>query len=185
MESAIVVLVTGLIMGALARARLRQRSATEQGKLVHPTSTLVVGLVPIVLFLGIAIVSNTVGKNSTTTIWTTLGFIAFALMGVPLVLDYFFARHQLLADGMAYGGMLGKRGRFSWSQVTRVRYSQGAKWFVLDLHSGARVRISAMLLGLPEFAAALLAHVPRAFIDSASYEVLHDTAQGRPPSLWE
>jgi len=69
--------------------------------------------------------------------------------------------------------------------VTRVRYNEGAKWFVLDVHSGARIRISAMLLGLPEFAAAVLTHVPRNAIDEASYRVLDQTAQGKPPSLRE
>jgi hypothetical protein len=185
LEGVLVVIVTGLVMGWLAKARIRQRPTSEAGKLVHPASTLVIGLVPMAFFLGIAVISNTFGKNRTTTIWTTLAFIGFGALGLPLVLDYYFARHQVLADGMAYGSLFGKRGRFRWYEVARVRYNAAAKWFVLDLRSGSRVRISAMLRGLPEFAAALLAHIPRTVIDDASYRVLRETAEGKLPSIWE
>jgi len=185
LEGVLVAIATGLVMGGLAKARLRKRPATEASKLVPPKSFLLIGLFPIVFFLGIAVISNTVGKNSTTTIWTTLAFIAFAALGLPLVSDYYLGRHELFADGMVYGGMFGKRGRFVWSQVTRIRYNAGLKWFVLDLHSGARVRISVVLRGLPEFAAAVLAHVPRSVIEDATYGVLQETAAGNPPSVWE
>jgi hypothetical protein len=131
------------------------------------------------------VVSNTVGKNGSTTIWTTLGFVTFAMLGAPLVADYAFARHRVTDDGMQYGGMFGKRGSFRWSEVTRVRYGKVAKWFVVELHSGAKVRVSAMLLGLPEFALAVLANVPRSVIDNASYGVVCETAEGDPPSIWE
>jgi hypothetical protein len=184
-QAALVAVATGLVMGWLAKARLRQRPATETSTLMHPKSTLLLGLVPMVLLLGVALISNTVGRNSSTTIWTTLGCIAFASLGVPIISDYYFARHRLLDDGMAYGGMFGQRGQFRWSEVTRVRYGAVAKWFVIELSSGAKVRISAMLLGLPEFAIAILAQVPRNFIDDASYGVLCDTAEGNLPSIWQ
>jgi hypothetical protein len=184
-QAALVAVATGLVMGWLAKARLREHPATGKGQLIHPKATLVIGLVPMVLFLGIAVISNTVGKNGSTTIWTTLVFIALAALGVPLVSDYYFARHRLLDDGMTYGGMFGQRGHFRWSEVAHVRYGAVAKWFVLELSSGKKVRISAMLRGLPEFAAAVLAHVPRHVIDQASYDVLRDTAAGNPPSIWQ
>jgi len=184
-QGVLVVIVTGLVMGGVAKARMRKRPATEARKLVPPKSLLVIGLFPIVFFLGIAVISNTVGKNDSTTIWTTLGFIAFAALGVPVVSEYYCARHEVLEDGMLHGSMFGKRGRFAWSQITRMRYNAGMKWFVLDLHSGTRVRISAVLLGLPEFAAAALAHVPRSVIDDATYGILQETAAGNPPSIWQ
>lgn len=185
MEGVIVALATSLVMGGLAKARLRKRPAMEARKLVHPRSSLLLGLFTTVFFLGIALISNTVGKNSTSTIWTTLAFVAFAALGAPLVSDYYLGRHEILEDGMVYGGTFGKHGRFAWSQVTRIHYSTGLKWFVLDLHCGTRVRISAMLLGLPEFAAAVLAHVPRSVIDDATYGLLQETGAGNPPSIWE
>jgi hypothetical protein len=41
-------------------------------------STLLIGIVGLAFFGDIAVISNTAGKNNTTTIWTTLGFLAFA-----------------------------------------------------------------------------------------------------------
>ncbi|HYQ01858.1 MAG TPA: hypothetical protein VER96_24460 [Polyangiaceae bacterium] len=184
-QGVLVALLTALIMGGIAKARLRKRPTQEAGTLVHPKSSLVIALLTVVFFFGIALISNTVGKNSTTTPWTTLCFLGLGALGLPLVSDYYFGRHELVDGGMVYGGTFGKHGRFVWSQVTRLRYSRGLKWFVLDLHSGTKVRISLMLLGLPEFAAAVLAHVPRSVMDDATYGVLQETAAGNPPSVWE
>lgn len=65
-----------------------------------------------------------------------------------------------------------------------LRYSHSAKWFRLDLADGWVVRISAMLQGLPEFAAAVLAQVPPAAIDGDTRTVLEATARGELPRVW-
>jgi hypothetical protein len=101
-----------------------------------------------------------------------------------MVADYCFARHEVSDDGMEYGRMFGQRGSFRWSDVKRVRYGAGMKWFTIDLQSGKRVRVSAMLYGLPEFAQLLLDHVPAALIDEPARAVLTATADGSPPSIW-
>jgi hypothetical protein len=137
-----------------------------------------------VFFGGIAVISNTVGKNSTTTVWTTLGFLVFALASLPMIADYYFARHHVSELGMDYGRMFGQRGTFSWSDVKRVRYAPVMKWFAIELRSGSTVRVSAMLMGLPEFARILLAHVPKSAIDNETYTLLCETEQGKPPSVW-
>ena len=59
------------------------------------------------------------------------------------------------------------------------------KWFTLDRASGGRVRVSAMLTGLPEFARLVLVHAPPAAIDEATRGVLEETAAGRPPAIWQ
>jgi hypothetical protein len=71
-----------------------------------------------------------------------------------------------------------------WSDVRSLRYSQSAKWFRLDLADGRVVRISAMLQGLPEFAAAALTQVPPATIDGDTRMVLEATARGELPRVW-
>jgi hypothetical protein len=173
-----------LVMGWVARSRFRKRLDSDARTLAHPVSTLVIGLIGVTFFGGIAIISNTVGKNNTTTIWTTLIFIAFAFMSVPMIADYYFARHRVSDVGLDYGRMFGQRGAFGWSDVKRVRYASVMKWFAIDLHSGSTVRVSAMLTGLPEFARLLLAHVPRNVIDDEAYALLRETEQGKPPSVW-
>ena len=172
-------------MGWVARSRLRQRSDAERHLLVHPLSTLIVGAVGAVFFFGVAIVSNTIGKNATTTVWTTLGFMAFGFACVPMIADYFFARHRLSADGIEYGRMFGQRGSLRWSDIRRVWFAPAAKWFVLESTSGAKVRVSAMLIGLPEFARLVLLHVPKAAIESHTLAVLQATEEGNPPRIWQ
>jgi hypothetical protein len=150
----------------------------------HPASTLAIGTVGAVFFFGIAIVSNTVGKNSTSTIWTTLAFVFFGAMSLPMIADYLFARHRVSEIGINYGRMLGQRGVLDWSAVRSVRFAPIMKWFVLTPTSGQPVRVSAMLMGLPEFATQLLAHVPEDRIELHTREVLRQTRAGNPPSVW-
>ncbi len=173
-----------MVMGWVARSRFSKRPVSDAETLAHPVSTLVIGLIGVLFFGGIAVISNTVGKNKTTTVWTTLAFVAFALASVPMIMDYLFARHRVSERGMDCGRMFGQRGSFVWSEVKRVRYASVMKWFAIDLRSGSTVRISAMLMGLPEFAHMLLLHVPRSAIDDEAYVLLRDTEEGRPPSVW-
>jgi hypothetical protein len=173
-----------LVMGWVARSRFRKRPESDARMLAHPLSTLLIGVVGLAFFGGIAVISNTVGKNKTTTIWTTLAFLAFALASVAIIADYYFARHRVSELGMGYGRMFGRRGTFNWSDTKRVRYASAMKWFAIDLRDGSTVRISVMLMGLPEFARLLLAQVPRSVIDDEAYVILRETEQGSPPSVW-
>ena len=173
-----------LVMGWLARSRLRPRSSSSLHRLHHPASTLVVGLVCFVFFAGIAILSN-VYSNKTTTWWTTAIFVGFAVMAVPVVADYFFSRHELSDEGLRYGGLFGKRGYLRWSELRVVRYAPVMKWFRLETKTGKVARISAMLVGLPEFARLVLRHSPPDTIEQGALPVLRATAEGNPPPIWQ
>jgi len=177
-------LVMVVVMGWVARSRLRERPESERHTLRHPVSTLVIGVVVAAFFFGIAVISNTIGKNPTATVWTTLLFVAFGLASAPMIADYFFARHRVSERGIEYGRMFGQRGSLRWSEVRRVRFAPVMKWFVLETASGAKVRVSAMLIGLPEFAHFVLLHVPMEAIELETQVVLSETEQGRPPSVW-
>lgn len=173
-----------LIMGWLARSRKHRPRGAPAGLLIQPVATLIVGIVCSAFFLGLAIISNTIGKNSTTTLWTTLLFVGFALAGVPMISEYFLARHHVDQTGVQYGRMFGRGGSFRWSEVRRIRFSNSMKWFRLEMSSGVVVRISAMLIGLPEFATYVLAKVPSALIDEDAHQLLLQTRQGNLPRIW-
>lgn len=173
-----------VVMGWLAKSRLRQRPESERNTLRHPRSTLIIAIVVAVFFFGIAIIANTIGKNPTSTVWTTLLFIAFGFTSVPIIADYFFARHRVSESGIEYGRMLGQRGKLRWSDVQRVHFAPSMKWFVLEGSSGVKIRISAMLLGLPEFARFVLLHVPIEAIEPDTLAILRATEQGQPPNIW-
>jgi hypothetical protein len=171
------------VLGWVARSRHRARPDGDARRLAHPPSTLVIGILGIAIFGGAAIASN-MWPNETVSVWTTLTFVGLALLSVPVLADYFFARHELSEEGMQYGRMTGQRGSFRWSEVSRVRYAMKMGWFKLELKSGASVRVSAMLMGLPEFASLVLSHVPATVIDEPTRAVLEATAAGNPPNLW-
>lgn len=184
MQWTIWVIVMTLAMRWLAKSRTSKRPDSAIGTLVHPKSTLITGIIVASFFFGIAIISNTVGKNSTTTIWTTLCFIGFGLMGIPIITDYFFGRHQVTAEGIEYGRMFGQRGTIRWPDVSMVSYSAFMRCFVLKSQSGRKIRISAMLMGLPEFARLVLLNVSHGLIDDHAHLVLRKTEQGQLPNLW-
>lgn len=171
------------VMGWVARSRLKSSAKARSGQLHHPKSTLVVGEVCFVFFAGIAIVSN-VYANETTTWWTTALFVGFAAMAVPVVMDYFLSRHEVSEEGLRYGGLSGRRGHLRWAELQRVRYAPVMKWFRLEGGSGEVARISAMLVGLPEFARLLLRHAPAGTIEDDTLQILKATAEGNPPPVW-
>jgi hypothetical protein len=172
-----------LTMGWLARTRQRPRPPDQANLMVHPRSTLVIGVTATGIFLVVAILSA-LFPGDTGSPLITLGFVAFAGLGVPIICDYFFARHAINSDGIDYGRMFGGRGVLRWADVRRVRYSTLAKWFRLESADGDVVRVSAMLLGLPEFARAVLTHVVPANIDAQARPILEAAAEGRLPPIW-
>jgi hypothetical protein len=102
-----------------------------------------------------------------------------------LVLEYFIVRHRLTDEGIEYRRLFGQRGSLRWREVRSVGFSNVMKWFVLESYTGKAVRISALLMGLPEFARLVLAHVPRELIEANTQAILEETSQGRPPSIWQ
>jgi len=176
-------IVMAVVMAWIARSRLRTRPESNARRLVHPRSTLVIGLVCFLFFGAIAVISNVLANN-TTTWWTTTVFIGFALVSLLLVADYFVARHEVSEEGMSYGRLLGSRRFLKWSDLRFVRYAPVMKWFRLETRSGDVARISAMLIGLPEFARLILANAPAEAIEPGTLPILQATAHGNPPPVW-
>ena len=170
-------------MAWVARSRGRTRPASDAHRLHHPPSTLIIGIAGFLFFAAIAVVSN-VYANATTHWWTTAIFVGFALLALPVLGDYFAARHEVSEEGLRYGRLLGAGGYMRWAELTNVHFSDAMKWFRLESKSGEVVRISVMLMGLPSFAQLLLAHTPAGAIDRQTLPVLQNTAEGNPPSVW-
>jgi hypothetical protein len=176
-------LLMSLVMGWVARSRSRPRPTGSAQHLQHPTSTLVIGVACFLFFAAIAIVSN-VFANATTSWKTTAVFVGFALLALPIVGDYFAARHEVSEEGLRYGRLLGSGGYMAWTELKTIRFSEAMKWFRLESQSGKVVRLSVMLMGLPRFAQLLLAHAPPQSIEKNTLPVLQTTAEGNPPSVW-
>src|SRR5262245_56643094 len=80
-------LIMSLVMGWLSKSRFRAWPTSDAHRLTYPLSTLIMRLMCFVFFTSIAVVSNIVFPNRTTTWWTTSIFVGFALLSAPMILD--------------------------------------------------------------------------------------------------
>jgi hypothetical protein len=117
-------------------------------------------------------------KNSSSTIWTTLAFVGFGSLGIPMLADYCFARHRITERGIDYGSMFAVRRFMAWSEFKCVSFAPSMGWYLLESESGAKARISILLTGLKEFANQVLDHVPREKIEREACVELMLTASG-------
>jgi hypothetical protein len=173
-----------LVMRWIAKSRMRSAAEGDVVILRHPRTILVVGVLCGGGFGVIAILSALFpGKDGSPLI--SLVFVGFALLGAVILVEYIRVRHRLEPAGLRYQTFTGKRGLLEWSELACVSYSPSMKWFRLDGSRGEVVRVSASLMGLPAFASAVLKHVPSNKIESATTrEILEQTSNGNPPSLW-
>ncbi|TXH77398.1 MAG: hypothetical protein E6Q88_01395 [Lysobacteraceae bacterium] len=172
------------VMGWLGRARLKPRPVHEAGSLRHPRATLIIGLVTFGFFAALTVLSN-LFPNDTATWWTTAIFVGFALMGVPLIIEYVYARHAVSAAGLSYWTYFGGAKFMAWDTLREVRFTHAMRWFRVENSSGDVARLSVMLIGLPDFAAALLEYAPdTTVIDDETLAILQATAAGHPPPAW-
>ncbi len=175
-----------LFMLWLSRARLRKRPYPERDILAYPPILLVFGIIYFLFFLGFAVLMLLTIPNSAERLKFFLLFVAFSLGGLPIIAASLFERHRVSALGIEYSPLLGvgSGGYLPWSEVRRVKFSSFMRWFILEGYDGTKVRISVMMMGLPEFARYLLASVAPEAIGTRALHLLQQTAYGFPPKLW-
>ncbi len=173
-----------VVMRWLQRSRLEPRPGETDDVLRHPRSLLVIALACSGFFVTISILSVAFPDKEGPSLPITLGLLAFALLGLPLMAEYYRVWHRLERGGIRSQPLLSAERLVRWQDVQRVSYSQVMKWFVVKTTAGAVVRVSVMLVGLPSFASTVLSEVPPDRIDPAALPVLQQTAAGHPPPIW-
>lgn len=184
-------LVMSVVMGALGRSRMKQRTGDTSNVMRSPFAMLVVGGVCIIFFVILAILSQAFPGVDGHGVplkeanpWFAVFFFGFAALGLPIVISYYRERHLIGPEELQYR-TLTKEGVLWWRGVTKVRYSPSMKWFRLEGSNGEVVRISVALTGLPEFARMALEKIPPESIDAVTRALLTATAAGNPPSMWQ
>jgi hypothetical protein len=181
MESPMNFMMT-LIAKWLSNSRSPQRAPQQETLIRHPSSTLIFGVLGFIFFAGLGLVS--IGAGTITGWLMTALFFACVLFCVVLIADFFLSRHWLVDGGLEHRQLTKRRRRIEWADVTSVRFSSLNKWFVIETERGHVARISAMMIGLPAFANAVLAHVPESAIDEETRALLVNVAGGVLPELW-
>jgi hypothetical protein len=161
------------------KGQMKERTAEESRLLRLPRVVLIIGLTCFLGFSALEFASN-IFSNKTTTVWTTVAFLGFALLGLYLVAGYFLERHEVSEHGLTFGRVFRKQGYLSWVEVCSVRYSRDMNYFRLETHMGSVARISTLFMGLPEFAKLVLANVPLETIEPGTLPVLKAIANCSP-----
>lgn len=168
------------MMRWFARSRLRERPASQARELRQPPAILIVALLCLAMSVAMLVGSFTASGG---VIPFAVGS-AMTLLSLYLIADYYLARHGVDDQGMVYGRALGKGSTLRWDEVRRVGFNKRMNWYLLALESGATVRIYGTQMGLPEFAAHVLRHVPAARIEPRVHTMLEDAAQGKLHRIW-
>ena len=170
-----------LALGWLGRSR-KQRPQWVSGTLIlrYPKSVMIVGLADAVLFGGIA-AGLWLSPQRPDEGPTLLGLLSLCLLGVGIVLDCCRTRLDVSEAGVVSRTILGRLQTSLWMDVRLVRYERALKWFRVELRNETSFRVSAMLVGLPQFAQLLLASTPSAEIDDETRGILRDGASGLLP----
>ena len=175
--------IMSVTVGWLSWSRQRRHTSKDRNVLEYPHSQLIVGVVCSGFFLTLTVLSLLYPNTTGSPLISSL-FFGFSCAGAYLIAQFFYVRHRLEPSGLQYRTLVCGHGFLRWGDVVRIRYSKPAKWFRVDGAGGEAIRLSAMLLSLPEFARAVLQAVPRGRIDPDTFDVLEATAAGSLPPLW-
>lgn len=176
-------LVITVAMSWMAHSRMTRRPENDVRCLVHPLSTFLIGVVCSGLFFALIVMSTVVWPNPTATWGVEAVFAFFAILAAWLVAIYFYEKHEVSDEGLAYTTLFGARRSLRWNAVCTLSFAPRMQWFRIEDTSGSVARLSVMLMGLPEFARVALKHVPAAAIDPETLQILHETANGSPPPI--
>jgi hypothetical protein len=176
-------LIPGLL-AALARANRKRTVASidHPDRMQYPPGTLALGLLSLGLVPALASLFMLHDNAAAAPIFGAV-LPLLGVLGVSMLVAYGRVWHELTAEGLTFGRLLGRRGTLKWRDVTRITYSSRMRWFRIETASGEHVLISAMLTGLPQFARAVLREVPSYAIDDITRGVLQARAQGELPRL--
>ncbi|UXH77596.1 hypothetical protein [Roseateles amylovorans] len=153
------------------------------GRMVLPTTMLILGIVGVVLFTGCIVAASVSARRDAAATAALPIFVALALLSLWALLECLLDRHEVSDQGLTYRRTVRANGHAAWSDVQQVVYSDFMKWWVVRLRNGESIHISALHTGQAEFARQVLQHADDAVTDPHTAELLADACDGRLPQL--
>lgn len=176
------VVAMSLVASWVARARKAARPAGTALVLVHPPTTLIIGVVGTAFFGSLAVVSASFVEADEW--WVPFVFMGFVPISAAMLVEAVRVRHELTDAGIAYQGLLRRYELIRWNEIASARWSPTMKWLVVTTSDGRVMRFSAMLNGLESLARSLVARVPALHVDEETARMLADAREGRLPNVW-
>lgn len=171
-----------LVAWGLARARKAARPSGTALVLVHPATTLIIGIVGIAFFGILSVVSAY--YMDADEWWVPVGFMGFVLVGAVTLGEAVRVRHELTDTGIAYQGLLRRYEQIHWNEIVYAHWSPTMKWLVVATIDGRVMRFSGMLNGLESLARTLAVRVPGLSVDEGTAQMLTNACEGRLPNVW-
>lgn len=125
---------------------LRKPRKGEAGKVYLPKPIFVLGVVVVVLCLGVAVYTAFTNEE----LWIVLGFAAFSLLGLVLIIEYVNDRIFYDENGFLSKNFFGIKRYYTYAQVTAIRLDVHNRYVYLD---DRKVTISEFAVGGKEFIA--------------------------------
>ncbi|WP_146619937.1 hypothetical protein [Acuticoccus sediminis] len=171
-------------MGWLGRARLKRRHDSEMNRLVHPLPTLLLGISSCTVSVVVTIPAIAL-SNQHLSWWVYVFLKGLFYLSFYFLSAYFIDKHTVSSEGLQYSTIIGRQKEILWIDVQFIQYNFLMKWFQIRSRSRQVARLSAILMGLPQFAQVALEHVPNDALDRVTEDILEETARGNPPSVWD
>lgn len=151
---------------------LRRR---RPGRLIYPKYYLVLAVLCTVFFAAVEIISLLGGWGKTSQI-AHYWFTGFALVGLVVILGYFFEYYELSDTGIRFQRLFRANKSIAWADVTSLKFSKRYDQYDIEGPQDVSFAVPPTMIGSDEFAAAALKHVPPTAIDEETRVALEEAA---------
>ena len=151
---------------------LRRR---RPGRLIYPKYYLVLAVLCTTFFASVEIISLSGGWGATSQI-AHFWFTGFAVVGLVVILGYFFEFYELSETGIRFQRLFRSNKTIAWADVTSLKFSKRYDQYDLESSHDVSFAVPPTMIGSEEFAAAALEYVPQAAIDEETRSALKEAA---------
>ncbi len=170
-------IVAALIAAGFAQIDLWQLRRHRNGRLVYPKFYLVLAVLCTTFFAALEILSLAIDPAGTSMI-AHFWFVAFALVGLIVILGSLFEHYELTEAGIRFKRLIRPAKSIGWAEVSSFEFSSRYDHFDIRTSQGVSITVPSTIVGSDEFAVTVLKNVSPRAIDENTLEVLEAVAGG-------
>ncbi len=174
-------IVLGIILTtfySLVKASRKKDLATNSSNCLSlPFYLLLIGIVSF-LFFTLFLVRSLFFPNGTESVFSTVVFSFFSLLGLILIYTYFIHKMSFTTTEILYRRFTGKKVTISFSSINCVSYQANMQWIVLEYGNSKKSYFPIVLKGIRPFSTMILQNINSDKIDSVAQDVLKQLKDG-------